>query len=155
MLVHYYRCMRHLLLIVAACTLFGSALPGQTTADTLAIFDAAAKKIGMSSPDLATSWRVKSGDSLTLRLAAHRNQPTGPVPAGTVYCRGSATDGDFSGHITSAKLTFTGAKAQFSLLYFCTMRRRGETWPFMQGDVVALELRDGVWVATEHFTIIS
>lgn len=129
---------------------------GQTRADTLAVFEAAARTLGYIPATKGPPWFVVEGDSLTLRFARHIKQPTNPAPKSTVYCSGgSAGPGDVSGHIETALLTFQSlTKATFTLTSQCTMRR-GRTWAFMSGDSLGLELKDGVWVVTDHAMLIS
>jgi hypothetical protein len=148
--------MRALIRLIPVALLFASQAGAQTRADTLAIFDAAAKKMGMGPEERLSAWFVNASDSLTASFAAHHKQPTQPIPRDTVYCGGgSAREGDISGHIVSVRLKFTGpSKAYLTIANQCTMRR-AETWGFMSGDTVALELRDGVWVATSHSVFMS
>ena len=146
--------MRPLICLILVALPFASPVAAQARADTLAIFDAAAKKIGMSR-DLKP-WYVAESDSLTARFAAHRRQPTKPIPQATLYCTGSGgRPGEIEGRVVSVSLTFAApGKAYFSVTRQCTMRR-DEIWGFVSGDTVALELRDGVWVATSHSVMIS
>ena len=148
--------MRQLSRIIAASFISASTLDAQTRHDTLAVFDAAAAKMGMSQIDLPTNWRVRAGDSLTLRFAAHRRQPTAPAPEGKVYCSGGVSEAEPSGSLVVVELAFKSAtKAVFSLFNYCTIRRPEKTWGFMQGDIVTVELRNSVWVATELASLIS
>ena len=136
--------------------LVGTEASAQSRADTLAIFDAAARKIGFdSSVEPAPNWRVRATDSLTLSFAAFRKQPTLPPPESErLFCQGE-TDAD-SGRQVQVKLTFSGAnRAVFLLTFGCTMQHQGKTWGFVQGDIISLERRDGVWVATEKASLIS
>ena len=148
--------MRRLFCLILAAAPFTTSVGAQTRADTLGIFDAAAKKIGMGPDERASSWFVDAGDSLTASFAAHHKQPTKPIPREKIYCSGgSAQAGDVSGHIVSLQLKFAGpTKAYFIISNQCVMRRATE-WGFVSGDQVELERRNGVWVATSHSVFIS
>lgn len=146
--------MRALIRLILVTLAFASPVGAQTRADTLAIFDAAAKKIGLTRE--FKPWFVAPSDSLTARFAAHIRQPTEPMPEATLYCTGSGgRPGDIEGRTVRVEMTITAfSKASFSISNQCTMRR-DTIWGFMSGDTVGLELRDGAWVATSHFVMIS
>jgi hypothetical protein len=141
--------------LIAVWAVMGSVAGAQTRADTLAVFDAVAKGIGMTR-EPADHWFVKAGDSLTASFAAHRKQPTRPAPSDTIYCSGgSAGPGDIAGSVVSVRLTFESAtKASLSVYSQCTMRR-GRSWGFVSGDITVLERKNGEWVVTDKLMVIS
>lgn len=143
--------MGRLICLILLALPLGSPVAAQTRADTLAIFAVAAKTIGFNSVEPAREWRVKAFDPLTLRFAAFRKQPTIPATDAPVYCSSGALQGEISGSNVTVELKFTGvSKATFSYSTGCTIRHQGKTWGFMQGDIVSLELKSGVWVVTDY-----